>query len=131
MRKGSLLFLIFLAGCTERWIQVRSEPPGATVYVDGENIGVTPCKTRFVWYGQREVVLERDGYESHVEIVRLRAPWWQWPIIDLFPDFFLPWTFRDRHAFFFSLKKLTFDPAERAAVKERAKELKKRLEEDR
>ena len=130
MRKSFLVFFLLLAGCTERWIQVRSEPPGATVYLDGEKIGTTPCKGRFVWYGDRELVLERDGFQSHTEIVRVRAPWWQLPIIDLFPDFLLPWTFTDLHSFSFDLKKRTFDPSERSGMKQRARELREELEKD-
>ena len=130
MRKESIVLFLLLAGCTERWIQVRSEPPGATVYLDGKRFGTTPCKGRFIWYGDRELVLERDEFQSHTEIVRLRPPWWQWPFLDLIPDFLLPWTFTDLHSFSFSLKKRTFDPKERSGMKERAEQLRRELEKE-
>ena len=130
MRNAWPVLFLLLAGCTERWIQVRSEPPGATVYIDGERVGTTPCETPFVWYGKRELVLEMDDFLSHTTMISLPAPWWQWPIIDLFPDFLLPWTFTDRHEFSVSLETRTFDPKARGEVRKRAEELKKRLAED-
>ena len=119
-----------MTSCTERWIQVRSEPPGATVYLDGRKVGTTPCETRFTWYGQRELVLEKDGFQPHSGLVMLKAPFWQWPIIDLIADFLLPWTFTDRHTFSFPLEVRKVDPKERVRIRERAEEFKKKLEQE-
>ena len=35
------------AGCVERTITVRSDPPGALVYLDDVERGETPCTFRF------------------------------------------------------------------------------------
>jgi hypothetical protein len=43
---------------------LRSNPPGATVYVDNQLIGVTPCATDFTYYGTREVRLVKPGFET-------------------------------------------------------------------
>jgi hypothetical protein len=42
-----------------------STPPGATVFVDGRNEGVTPLSLARVEKGSREVVLQRSGFEPY------------------------------------------------------------------
>src|SRR4051812_48980499 len=37
------LLVAMLAGCVERRFTIRSNPPGAQVYVDDYEIGTTPC----------------------------------------------------------------------------------------
>jgi hypothetical protein len=43
MRFALLALPLALAGCVERILTVRSEPPGAAVTVDGDPAGTTPC----------------------------------------------------------------------------------------
>ena len=44
-------------------LEVKSEPPGATVYVDGTELGVTPYK-RAAFAGTRKVVVRHVGFLS-------------------------------------------------------------------
>src|SRR5688572_10814496 len=37
------LMLLSASGCVRRRLNVRSNPPGALVYVDNQQIGTTPC----------------------------------------------------------------------------------------
>lgn len=123
------LALLVLAGCTERFLQVRSDPPGADVYVDGRKIGRTPCETKFTWYGDREIVLEKDGYASVTKLVEVRPPWWQWPGIDFFADVVSPVQYTDRRVFFFVLQPLRPDPALAEEIRRRAEELRTKAKE--
>ena len=66
-----------LPGCVERRYTIRSDPPGATVIVNGEEIGPTPASKSFVYYGEREITLMLDGYETKTVIQPITAPWWQ------------------------------------------------------
>lgn len=91
-----LAAVALLGGCVERIISVRSEPPGATVYVDGEEAGRTPCDVKYVWYGTREVVLELKGHRTVREMIALDAPWWQVFPLDFLTDVVIPFTITDR-----------------------------------
>jgi hypothetical protein len=44
-------------------LEVRSQPPGATVFVDGTELGITPYK-RAAFAGKHKLVLRHTGYRS-------------------------------------------------------------------
>lgn len=44
-------------------LEIASDPPGATAYVDGEAIGPTPARLESIEPGVIEVRLELDGYQ--------------------------------------------------------------------
>ena len=49
-------------GCgVERTLQIESNPPGALVHLNGEEVGRTPMRKAFVWYGTYDVQLRKDG----------------------------------------------------------------------
>ena len=63
-----VLFAVFLgafflgsAGCVERMLQIRSDPSGASVYVNGKPAGTTPLEHSFDYYGTFEVALRAKG----------------------------------------------------------------------
>jgi serine/threonine-protein kinase len=57
-----------LAAVTAR-LTLRSEPPGATVKVDGRSVGVTPLESVPLDPGSRELRLEKAGFRSRVQRV--------------------------------------------------------------
>ena len=44
-----------LSGCVERRYTIRTDPPGALVIVNGEEIGPTPVSRSFIYYGDRKI----------------------------------------------------------------------------
>lgn len=54
-------------------LTVRSEPPGAEVFVDAQKIGVTPLEDRQVPAGNRRVRLTKDGYFDVERSVIIRS----------------------------------------------------------
>ena len=96
---GVLLALIPLAvtGCVERLIEVRSDPPGAAVTLNGTDIGATPLEHSFTHYGTVEVILRREGCLSQRELVTLRPPWYEVFPFDIFSELLVPATLHDRH----------------------------------
>jgi serine/threonine-protein kinase len=52
---------------------VRSEPSGATVFVDDERRGVTPLAVRGLDLGTRRVRVQQDGFAPEVSLVTLTA----------------------------------------------------------
>jgi hypothetical protein len=102
----ALLFLAgvsLLAGCVERRYTIRSDPPGATVIVNGEEIGPAPASKSFVYYGQREITLMLDGYATKTVIQPITAPWWDNYLTEFFSENIVPVTLRDEREFKFQL----------------------------
>ena len=78
-----LVLLVCAGGCVERRLQLESNPPGALVFLNGEEVGRTPMELPFEWYGRYEVAVRKEGFETIKDKRWLVAPWWQWPPIDL------------------------------------------------
>ena len=92
------------AGCVSRRLMVQSNPPGAMVLMEGREIGLTPTGVDFTYYGTRELTLIKDGYETKTQLVPIRAPWYQWPVIEFFSDNFLPGRVTDRRSVQFEME---------------------------
>jgi hypothetical protein len=92
-----------LTGCVERRYTIRSEPPGATVIVNGEEIGPTPASKSFYFYGNREITLMLDGYETRTIIQPIDAPWWDNLVTEFFSENLVPVSLRDEREFKYQL----------------------------
>jgi hypothetical protein len=94
---GALVLLVVLAGCVERRLWVRTDPPGAQVRVNGDEIGRAPVSWRFDHYGTVLVEAELDGYRPVQQAFKLRTPWYQRPVADFFADVVWPGKIKDDH----------------------------------
>lgn len=83
---------------------IRSNPPGALVYVDDYEIGATPVSTNFVYYGNRKIRLVKDGYETLTVLQPIPAPWYQYTPFDFFTENFVPGEIRDQRTIDFQMK---------------------------
>ena len=81
-----LLSLVLGTGCVRRSLTVKSDPPGALVYLNGVEVGRTPMTRDFTWYGTYDVTLRKEGYETLKTEGKVIAPWWQWVPIDFFAE---------------------------------------------
>ncbi|MDX9911737.1 MAG: PEGA domain-containing protein [Phycisphaerales bacterium] len=72
-----------LTGCIERRIEVTSTPPGALVWLNDREIGRTPCGASFKFYGEYDVRLSLDGYETLQTSRTASAPFYEYPGPDL------------------------------------------------
>ena len=79
--------LLLAGGCVQRVIHVRSDPPGAAVWLNDREVGRTPFDKDFLWYGDYDVVARADGYQTLKTTREVTAPWWQFPPFDLLTDF--------------------------------------------
>ncbi|HTQ40227.1 MAG TPA: PEGA domain-containing protein [Pirellulales bacterium] len=124
-RLGFALALLALAeslsGCVERRMTVRSNPPGAEVYVDDYQIGSAPASANYTYYGTRKIRLVKDGYETLTVYQPMPAPWYDWPGIDFFSENFWPGKIRDERAFDYQMSPLIMVPTEE--LKSRADQL--------
>lgn len=85
------------AACVERILQVRSDPPGATVFVNGDEVGTTPLNHPFSFYGTVEVMLRAKGCLAHRELKPLDPPWYEVFPIDFFSELVIPARFTNVH----------------------------------
>lgn len=81
-----LMLVTFTLGCVQRTISVTSDPPGALVYLNDEEVGRTPLSVPFTYYGKYHVRLEHDGYQPLAEVRSADAPWWEAPGPDLIAE---------------------------------------------
>jgi len=132
-RLAAAVLVPFLgAGCVERILQVRTEPPRASITVNAENAGSTGddglLEHRFTYYGTVDVTARAAGHLSRRELVTLDPPWYQIFPIDFFAEVVVPWTIRDLHEV-----DLRLDPAPemderlREKLRLQADELRKKL----
>jgi len=95
------------AGCgVERTLRLESDPPGALVYLNGEEVARTPAEVPLDWYGKYDVAVRKEGYETLKTERWVVAPWWQWPPIDLAAEL-IPLPLRDRRELRFELQPAT------------------------
>jgi len=99
-----LMELTVVSGCVRRRLTVRTNPPGAVVYLDNVELGKTPISRNFHYYGKQELKLIKEGYEPHVEMIHLRTPWYEWPGLDFFSEVLVPGTITDERIYPINLK---------------------------
>lgn len=91
---------------------IRSNPPGALVYVDGYEVGTTPISTNFTYYGTRSFQLIKDGYQTVTENRSIPPPWYQVTPLDFVTENLVPGQIRDQHTIDFQLMPQLVIPAE-------------------
>jgi len=96
-----ILPAVLCLGCVERTLRVRVDQPGARVLINGEERGYTTEIRRnvdvpFLWYGNYEILIRKEGYLTEKVTYTTRAPLYEW----IGPDFFaeiLPIQLHDIH----------------------------------
>jgi len=79
-----LITILILTGCVERRLTINTEPQGAVVFLNDEEIGVSPVTVSFEWYGDYNVRISKEGYQTLKTHRKPARPWY-----DSFPfDFF-------------------------------------------
>jgi hypothetical protein len=91
------------AGCVERRYTIRTEPPGALVTVNGQELGMSPVSKSFVYYGDRDIRIYKDGFRTEQVIQPVRAPWWDNIITEFFTENLVPITLRDEREYVYRL----------------------------
>ena len=110
-----LLMLIGLAifpGCVRRRLFVNTNPPGALVYVDNQQIGTTPCAVDFTYYGTREIRLVKPGFETLSVNQPIPTPWYQFPPLDFVSENLVPYKIRDNRSVTYNLAPQVLVPKE-------------------
>ena len=83
---AGLIAAIILGGCVERKLTINTQPQGALVVLNDEEIGASPVTVSFEWYGDYDVRISKEGFETLKTHRNLKAPWY-----DNFPFDFFAW----------------------------------------
>jgi PEGA domain len=100
----ALVAMLGLSGCVERRYTIRTDPPGAKVIANGEDIGTTPVSKSFTFYGDRTFRIIKEGYETKDIVEKFKAPWYDNYLTEFFTENLNPYTFRDEVEFNYKLE---------------------------
>ena len=81
---AGLTAAIILGGCVERKLTINTQPQGALVVLNDEEIGTSPVTVSFEWYGDYDVRISKEGFETLKTHRNLKAPWYDNFPFDLF-----------------------------------------------
>src|SRR6478672_6542591 len=95
-----------------RRLNVNSNPQGALVYVDNQQIGTTPCSVDFTYYGTREIRLIKPGFETLTVNQPIPAPWYQYTPIDFVSENLVTTKIRDNRTVNYNLAPQLVVPAQ-------------------
>ena len=98
------LAALSLAGCVERELTINTEPQGALVTLNDEQIGVSPVTVPFNWYGNYGVRISKDGYETIDTARKLKAPLHDHAPLDFFAQILYPGRIVDSYEWTFELE---------------------------
>ncbi len=111
-------------GCVRRTLTLNSDPQGARVFLNDDEIGTSPVSVDFTWYGTYDVILRKDGYESLKTSHRIEPPWYQWLVVDFVTEVLLPIDFHDKQEATFTLEPAR--PIDHQTLREEAAQFRER-----
>lgn len=90
--------------CVRRTITITTEPPGALVFLNDQEVGRSKVSTDFLWYGDYGVTVRKKGYETLKTNWKINPPWYQRIPIDFVAEVLWPGRIHDTHSRHFVLK---------------------------
>ncbi len=90
--------------CVRRTIKITTEPPNARVFLNDQEIGRSEVTTDFLWYGDYDVTIRKEGYQTLQTNWTVKAPWYQWVPFDFFAEVLWPGQLHDQHERHFVLE---------------------------
>ncbi len=121
---GLTVAMLLNSGCVRRTLTINTEPQGALIWLNDEEIGRSPVSKDFVWYGDYDVVARLDGYETLKTNHFVKAPWYQRAGIDFFSEILYPGKIHDQRTANFALEPAVIP--DRSELLERATEFRER-----
>ena len=115
-----------LSGCVERRLTINTKPQGALVVLNDEEIGQSPATVPFNWYGDYNVRISKEGYETLKTHRRLKGPWYDKFPWDFFAQIISPKKIRDSYEWTFDLAPK--QPPNREQLIQRAQDFKEKLQ---
>ena len=98
-----LIVILFLGGCVERKLTINTEPQGAIVVLNDEEIGISPVTVSFEWYGDYNVRISKEGFETLKTHRKFKRPWYDYFPFDFFAQLIIPKRIADSYEWTFEL----------------------------
>ena len=121
----SVIAAVILAGCVERRLTINTQPQGALVTLNDEEIGASPVTVSFEWYGDYNVAIRKEGYQTLKTHRKLKGPWYDTFGFDFFAQILNPNRIVDSYKWTFELAPKK-EPTREELISD-AEELKKQL----
>lgn len=109
-RRTSCLLLLLgimigagLTGCVRRTLTITTAPPQALVYLNDQEVGRSELTTDFLWYGDYDVVIRKEGCQTLHTHLQLDPPWYQVVPLDFIAEVLWPRRVVDSHYAHFEL----------------------------
>lgn len=99
----STLIAVCSAGCVRRTVSINSDPQGARVFLNDDEVGTSPVSVDFLWYGDYDVILRKPGYQALKTHYRIDPPWYQLPGIDFISEVLVPVEIHDQREATFTM----------------------------
>lgn len=100
----ALAAILLSTGCVERRFLIESSPPGAYVYVNNTPYGPTPIDVPFLFYGDYDVQLVKEGFQTKRVKQPVSTPWWGYPIIDFWSENVWPLQITDIRPLYYEME---------------------------
>jgi hypothetical protein len=98
---------LLLAGCVERKLTINTDPQGALITLNDEEIGVSPVTVGFEWYGDYKVRAAKEGFEILNTHQKLNRPTHDKFPMDFFAEVLYPGQIKDQYEWTFQLTPYT------------------------
>ena len=121
----SLCAFLLVSGCLERKLTINTEPQGALIILNDEEIGVSPVTASFEWYGDYNVRISKEGFETLKTHRELKGPWYDYFPFDFFAQIVNPEQIVDSYEWTFALTQQR-QPSREELI-QNARKLKKQL----
>ncbi len=118
---AGVLVAVGLTGCVRRTITISTDPPQARVFLNDQEIGRSEVSMDFLWYGDYDVVIRKEGYETLQTHWTIEPPWYQRIPFDFFAEVLWPGWIHDTRCQHYALTPAT-TPTEEEVI-ERAETL--------
>lgn len=90
-----LVVVAVSGGCVRRTMKITTEPPNALVFLNDQEVGRSEVSVDFLWYGDYDVVVRKEGYETLKTHWEVKAPWYQEIPFDFFAEVLWPGNIHD------------------------------------
>ena len=123
---AGVMALVALPGCVERELTINTNPRGAVVVLNDEEIGVSPVTVNFNWYGDYCVRISKEGYETLNTHRDLKGPWYDAFPLDFVAQIVDPHRIVDSYEWTFDLSPR--QPISREQLIQDARDMQKQLQ---
>lgn len=103
--------------CVRRTITITTEPPGALVFLNDQEVGRSEVSTDFLWYGDYGVTVRKKGYATLKTNWKIDPPWYQRMPIDFVAEVLWPGHIHDTHSRHFVLEEQVIPSTDELAAR--------------